>query len=75
MLKETHFMTELEKVYLNEKGRAIFVREFEEKLKSTIKHDKLKRNVSYRRLIRMELYKLEKHMMGEAEYKPFVARW
>lgn len=75
MLRENHFMKELEKVYLNEKGREIFVREFEDKLKATIKHDKLKRNVSYRRLIRMELYKMEKHLMGEAEYKPFVARW
>ena len=28
-----------------------------------------------RRLIRMELYKIEKHLMGESEYKPFVARW
>ena len=75
MLRENHFMKELEKVYLNEKGREIFVREFEDKLKATIKHDKLKRNVSYRRLIRMELYKMEKHLMGESEYMPFVARW
>jgi len=75
MLRENHFMKELEKVYLNEKGREIFVREFEDKLKATIKHERLKRNVSYRRLIRMELYKLEKHLMGESEYKPFVARW
>ena len=75
MLRENHFMKELEKVYLNEKGREIFVREFEDKLKATIKHEKLKRNVSYRRLIRMELYKMEKHLMGEDEYKPFVARW
>ncbi len=75
MLRENHFMKELEKIYLNEKGREIFVREFEEKLKATIKHEKLKRNVSYRRLMRMELYKIEKHLMGEDEYKPFVARW
>ena len=75
MLREEHFMKELSRVYLNEKGRAIFIREFENKLKSTIKHDKLKRNVSYRRLIRMELYKLEKHLIGEEEYKPFIARW
>jgi len=75
MLRESHFMNELEKVYLNEKGRGIFVREFEDKLKATIKHEKLKRNVSYRRLMRMELYKLEKHLIGEDEYKPFVARW
>jgi len=75
MLNENHFMKELNRVYLNEKGRAIFVEEFEKKLKATIRHDKLKRNVSYRRLIRMELYKIEKHLMGEQQYKPFIARW
>lgn len=75
MIGEEDFMKELNKVYLNEKGRAIFVREFENKLKSTIKHDKLGRKVSYRRLIRMELYKLQKHLIGEEEYKPFITRW
>ena len=75
MLEEKHFMKELNRVYLNEKGRTVFVEEFEKKLKSTIKHDNLKRNVSYRRLVRMELYKLEKHLMDEKEYEPFVARW
>ena len=68
-------MKELSGIYLNEKGRGIFIEEFEKKLKSTIKHDKLRRNVSYRRLIRMELYKIEKHLMGEEEYRPFAARW
>lgn len=75
MLGEQHFMKELSRVYLNEKGRALFIEEFEKKLKSTIRHDKLKRNVSYRRLIRMELYKIEKHLMEEQEYMPFIARW
>jgi len=75
MFGERHFMKELNAIYLNEKGRGIFIEEFEKKLKSTIKHDKLRRNVSYRRLIRMELYKIEKHLMGEEEYKPFAARW
>ncbi len=75
MVRDEHFMDELDKVYLNEKGREVFVRTFEERMKSTIKHEKLKRNVSYETLIRMELYKLEKHLMGEEEYHPFIARW
>lgn len=75
MIGKKHFLKELNRVYLNEKGRTIFVEEFERKLKSTIKHHKLKRNVSHRRLIRMELYKIEKHLMGEQEYMPFIARW
>jgi CRISPR-associated protein, Cas1 family len=75
MLRDEHFMEELDRVYLNDKGREIFVRGFEERMKSTIKHEKLKRNVSYETLIRMELYKIEKHLIGEGEYSPFVARW
>ncbi|MBC7347443.1 MAG: hypothetical protein H5U00_08325 [Clostridia bacterium] len=27
--------------------------------------------MSYRRLIRLELYKLEKHLLGDQEYEPF----
>jgi len=43
----------------------------DEKLKSTFKHPQLKRNVSYRYLIRLELYKIEKHITGEKEYIPW----
>jgi len=74
MLKATHFVKELNGIYLNEKGRTIFIKEFDDRLKSTIKLKDIG-NVSYRRLIRIELYKLEKHFMGEKEYTPFVARW
>ena len=36
---------------------------------------RLKRNVSYRHLIKLECYKLSKHMLGIEEYKPFKAWW
>lgn len=70
-----HFETGLEGIALNRKGKEIFVREFDDRLKGRIKHRELGRAVSYRRLIRLELYKLEKHIIGEKNYKPFVARW
>ena len=57
------------------KRQQIFVEEFDNRLKTTIKHKNLGRNVSYRRLVRMELYKIEKHLIGEEEYKPFVSGW
>ncbi|MGB9608396.1 MAG: type I-B CRISPR-associated endonuclease Cas1b, partial [bacterium] len=75
MLGPQHFEPALEGIILNEKGRKIFVSEFEERLKGTVSHPDLGRNVSYRRLIRLELYKIEKHIMGEKEYKPYVSRW
>ncbi|MEM2112356.1 MAG: type I-B CRISPR-associated endonuclease Cas1b [Candidatus Bathyarchaeia archaeon] len=75
MIKKKHFDEKLKGVYLNEKGRAIFVEELDKKLKSTIKHPSIGKNVSYRRLIRLELYKIEKHLIGEKNYVPFIARW
>lgn len=44
-------------------------------MRTTIKHRKLGRHVSYRTLIRMELYKIEKHLIGDEEYEPFVMWW
>ena len=74
MLRSVHFMKELNGTYLNEKGRTIFIKEFDNRLQNTIKLKDIG-NISYRHLIRIELYKLEKHFMDEKEYVPFVARW
>jgi len=75
MVKKTYFEKHLNGLVLNEKGRILFVEEIDKRLKATIRHPKLGRNVSYRQLIRLELYKLEKHLMDEACYQPFIARW
>ena len=75
MIKSKHFEKNLNGVYLNDSGREIFVKEFEERLKKTIKHKKLKKEVSYRKLVRLELYKLEKHLMEEEKYNPFIMWW
>ncbi|MDA8335753.1 MAG: subtype I-B CRISPR-associated endonuclease Cas1, partial [Peptococcaceae bacterium] len=56
-------------------ARKRFVEQLDERLNTVIKHRDIGRPVSYRRLIRLELYKLEKHLMGEKEYEPFVTRW
>jgi CRISPR-associated protein Cas1 len=74
-LQPQHFENRLGGVVLNEEGMKLFSKEFEERLERTITHKKIGRPVSNRRLIRLELYKLEKHLMGEEEYKPFVWEW
>lgn len=74
-LKESHFIKELNMCYLNEKGKKEVVKEFEERLEDTIVPPKLNRPVSYRRLIRLECYKLEKHLIGEQEYEPLKMWW
>jgi len=55
---------------LKERGRRLYVQEFEDKLQTTFYHRRLKRNVSYQTLIRLELYKIEKHLIGEELYEP-----
>jgi len=62
-------------VFLKEQGRRAYAQEFEEKLRTTFYHRRLKRNVSYQTLMRIELYKLEKHLLGEEQYSPFISRW
>jgi len=72
MLKATHFNQELNFCILNEEGRRIFVEEFEAKLSETAEHPILKRKYSYDGLIKLELYKLCKHLLGEKEYEPYL---
>ncbi len=62
-------------IVMKERAKQIFIEELENKLRTTIKHRNLGRNISYRRLIRLELYKLQKHLIGEEDYSAFVAKW
>jgi len=75
MLTDKHFDNDIGGILLNAEGKKIFLTQLEEKLKTTLMQSKIGRNVSYRRLIRLELYKLEKHFMGEEVYKPYVHKW
>lgn len=74
-LKKKHFDEKLKFCYLKEDGRKIFVQNYDERLKTTIKHRGLGRNVSYRRLIRLEAYKLVKHITAIKPYKAFRLWW
>jgi len=73
-LDEKHFIKDIGFSHLTEKGMEIFVRAFEEKLNTTIKYRNIGK-VSYRRLLRLECYKLYKHFLGEEVYKPFTSDW
>lgn len=75
MITKNDFEEDLGGILLKEKGRKTFVQEFDKRLVTTIQHRELGRSVSYRRLIRLELYKLEKHFIGEASYEPYISRW
>ncbi|HOK41679.1 MAG TPA: type I-B CRISPR-associated endonuclease Cas1b [bacterium] len=75
MLSENDFDINLNYCYMTEKARKIFCREYDEKLNTIIYHRKLDKNVSYRRLIRLECYKLIKHLIGEVVYDGFKIWW
>ncbi len=69
------FDTKLNSCLLKESGRKTVVKAWEERLNETIKHKSLKRNVSYKHLVKLECYKLVKHILGMEEYKPFKTSW
>ena len=60
---------------MNKKGRDKFIDQYNKRLQKTIKHKDLGRKVSYQRLIRLEAYKLKKHLLNEKQYDPFVIWW
>jgi len=75
MIQSNHFEVKLNSVVLKEAGRKIFVQAFEDRLNETIKHRTLSRSVSYKHLIKLECYKLQKHLLGMEEYLPFKMWW
>ncbi len=75
ILKASDFRKEAGLCYLSESGKRKFVKAFEEKLSSTVKHRKLRRKVSHKRFIRLECYKLIKHLIGDEIYQPLKAWW
>lgn len=65
------FITRKDFCMFKPEARKVFVREFDDKLKSTLKDEKLNKHLSYRSLIRNECYKIINHLNGEAEYRGF----
>ncbi len=75
MITKKDFNQDLHCCLLNDKGRNTFIKEYNKRLETTIKHKDLGRKVSYQRLIRLESYKLKKHFLGIKTYDPFVIWW
>ena len=69
------FETELGACLLTDHGRKIYSKGFEEALERTVKHPRLERKVSYQYLLRLEVYKLKKHLLTGESYDPFERWW
>lgn len=74
-ITEDDFERESNFLYLKESGKKTILMEYDTRLKRTIAHRDLGREVSYRYLIRLECYKLIKEIIGEKEYVGFKIWW
>jgi len=69
------FETDLGACLLTEGGRQTYSKAFEETLERTVDHPDLNRKVSYQYLLRLEAYKLKKHLLTGESYEPFKRWW
>lgn len=74
-IKENDFDRELNGCLLKDKGRKTVVAAWDEKLRETIMHRDLCRKVSYKNLVKLECYKLAKHILDMGDYEPFKSWW
>lgn len=75
MISEDDFAKDSNFYYLKDKGRKKILEEYEKKLNQTISHKELKRDVSYQTLIKLECYKLIKHLLGDKKFDGFKMWW
>ena len=71
-IKPKHFSKITGGMKLTEEGKQIFSKEYQKRLSETLRHGRLKRKVSYKTLIRLEAYKIEKHILEIEEYSPYT---
>lgn len=74
-VQPSDFSLELNRCVLKDSGRKAFVKAWEERLNETVRHRVLKKHVSYKHLVKLECYKLSKHILGIEDYKPFKIWW
>ena len=74
-VRASDFSVEVNRCVLKDSGKKAFVRAWEERLNETIRHRVLKKHVSYKHLVKLECYKLSKHILDMEEYKPFKIWW
>jgi CRISPR-associated protein Cas1 len=74
-ITEKSFTKDLNYLHLTKEASAVICKELDNRLHTTIKHKELGKNVSYQYLIRLEAYKIIKHLLGEKEYEGFKMWW
>lgn len=74
-ITEKSFTKDLNCLHLKKEASKTIAAELDSKLQTTIKHKELNKSVSYEYLMKLECYKIIKHLIGEKEYEPFKIWW
>ena len=75
IITEKDFSQESNFLYMKEKAQKTILKAFDDRLNTTIKHRDLNRKISYRHLMRLEAYKLVKHLLEDKKYEGFKIWW
>lgn len=75
IVTEDDFDQEVDCIRMKDSVAKKIMEAVDDKLKTSIKHRTLNRDVSYQHLMRLEVYKLIKHLMGADNYKAFRIWW
>ncbi len=70
---DKHFESKVNYCILNEAGRKLVIKAFEERLGATFEHAGLHRKITYETAIKFEGYKLIKYLTEGVDYKPFTS--
>jgi CRISPR-associated protein Cas1 len=71
IIDHNYFSVEAGFYFLNERGRKLFIEEFEKRLNQTIETPSGNK-ISIQKAIKVEAYKIIKHLLGIKEYQPLV---
>ena len=74
-ITKNSFVDGLNYLQLTKEASKIIVSELDIRLQKTIKHKDLDKMVSYEYLMRLECYKLIKHLLNEKQYESFKIWW
>jgi len=74
-INQNSFTKKLDFLHLEKDASRTITEELDKRLQQTIMHKDLGKDVTYEYLIRLEAYKLIKHIMGEKQYEGFEIWW
>lgn len=72
-LTKAYFIDKKDGIYLSKEGCMLFIENWNELLKSTITINNKK--LSYRSIIKKEIYKIERSIIGKEKYKGYRMEW